>query len=562
MAQAQASPSTQATPAAPGRPLRVVLFGVPDAGKSSLLGALAQAARTQEHILNGRLIDKSQRLLELQRRLYEDRPRETLEEVTAYDVVLQPLDAKPGEAAAGAVSATLIDCDGRVANELLQQEDLNGAGRPLARAILDADTLVLAVDAATDPVTLKHAFGQFAQFLQALEEHRGERIEVGGLPVYLVLTKCDLLAQKSDSTAAWMERIEERKREVSQHFKNFLTLKEQSEQVPFGKVELNVWATAVKRPALADAPARPTEPYGVAELFRQCLESAAAYRERRASAGRRLAVTLGAAGAVVVALVLLMLVLVLSQPSKEATALNDEVRRYIAANDRPAERFQNLDDKLTQLQHFKDNPDFARLPEEYRTRVAADLKALSEYRRFTEEVRAVGKSFNFDLNRVPDDAEENLAAAQAKLKALKERQAHAAVPADYRAAWAASDAAQQIDRWLADLQILDTEKEQVIKEYDQLLQESADTLRQAKARVQNEKIIRLDDLDRLEALKGRSKRLAERAAARADEPLPGATEVKNALLYRLRGVQAAQRRWEVSDTKRDLDNYQTFIKGK
>src|SRR5947209_19220098 len=107
---AQASTSPQAAPAATGSPLRVVLFGMPDAGKSSLLGALAQAARTQEHILNGRLIDKSQRLLELQRRLYEDRPRETLEEVATYDVALQPLSDKPGEPGAGVVSATLIDC--------------------------------------------------------------------------------------------------------------------------------------------------------------------------------------------------------------------------------------------------------------------------------------------------------------------------------------------------------------------------------------------------------------------------------------------------------------------
>ncbi len=362
----QASPSTQTAPAVSSRSLRVVLFGMPKAGKSSLLGALAQAAQTQEHIFNGRILDKSQRLLELQRRLYEGRPRETLEEVAAYDIALQPLGGKPGEPTAGTVNATLIDCDGRVANELLARDDLNGTGRALARSVLNADTLVLVVDASTDAGTLKQTFGQFAQFLRALEMSRGERTEVGGLPVYLVLTKCDLLAQKTDTTAAWMDRIEERKREVSQRFKDFLAVNEGSDGVPFGKVELNVWATAVKRPALADAPARPVEPYGVAELFRQCLESAAAYRERRTLASRRLLFTLGVAGGVVVALVLLMLVLVLSQPSKEATALNDEVRRYIAANDRPAERFQNIDDKLEQLKHFKDSPDFARLPEDYR----------------------------------------------------------------------------------------------------------------------------------------------------------------------------------------------------
>ena len=33
----------------------------------------------------------------------------------------------------------------------------------------------------------------------------------GGLPVFLVLTKCDLLARAGDSPADWMDRIEQRK---------------------------------------------------------------------------------------------------------------------------------------------------------------------------------------------------------------------------------------------------------------------------------------------------------------------------------------------------------------
>src|SRR5437867_13364665 len=80
--------------------LRLVLFGMPAAGKSSLLGALAQAAQTQEHILNGRLVDRSQGLIELQRRLYEEQPRETLEEVAPYPISLEPLAERNRSAAA------------------------------------------------------------------------------------------------------------------------------------------------------------------------------------------------------------------------------------------------------------------------------------------------------------------------------------------------------------------------------------------------------------------------------------------------------------------------------
>src|SRR5437763_5359547 len=110
----------QDTPAAqdPGA-VRIVLFGMPDAGKSSLLGALAQAAQTQEHVLNGRLLDQGHGLVELQRRLYEERPRQTLEEVAPFPVRLEPFPQRGDDAAPPPLDAVLFDCDGRVANELL-----------------------------------------------------------------------------------------------------------------------------------------------------------------------------------------------------------------------------------------------------------------------------------------------------------------------------------------------------------------------------------------------------------------------------------------------------------
>src|ERR1051326_4010141 len=98
--------------------LRLVLFGMPEAGKSSLLGALAQAAQAQEHLLNGHLTDTGKGLAELQHRLYEDQPQHTLEEVVPYPVVFEPFVAY-GQAEDARQEAVLVDCDGRVANELL-----------------------------------------------------------------------------------------------------------------------------------------------------------------------------------------------------------------------------------------------------------------------------------------------------------------------------------------------------------------------------------------------------------------------------------------------------------
>src|SRR6516165_12527157 len=87
---AESSTASRARLTASRSAQRLVLFGMPAAGKSSLLGALAQAAQTQEHLLNGHLTDLSKGLAELKRRLYEDQPQETLEEVVPYPISFEP----------------------------------------------------------------------------------------------------------------------------------------------------------------------------------------------------------------------------------------------------------------------------------------------------------------------------------------------------------------------------------------------------------------------------------------------------------------------------------------
>src|SRR5919109_167582 len=110
---------TEPLPTEPADPhaVRVVLFGMPDAGKSSLLGALAQAAQTQEAALGGRLTDLSHGLAELQHRLYDEKPRETLEEIVPYPVSFEPFDGRRPDPDRRS-EVVLYDCDGRAANTL------------------------------------------------------------------------------------------------------------------------------------------------------------------------------------------------------------------------------------------------------------------------------------------------------------------------------------------------------------------------------------------------------------------------------------------------------------
>ena len=165
--------------------------------------------------------------------------------------------------------------------------------------MLHADAVVLAIDASSGPDDLNAVFAEFDGFLRRMEHRRGDRADVGGLPVFLVLTKCDRLARPGETTAGWLEHIEERKREVAARFHDFLSARGAANQPPgFGRLHLHVWATAVRRPALAGGAADPNDPYGVAELFRQCLRHAATYREQRERSGHRLAqMTLAAAAA-------------------------------------------------------------------------------------------------------------------------------------------------------------------------------------------------------------------------------------------------------------------------
>src|SRR5207248_1203740 len=163
----------------------------------------------------------------------------------------------------------------------------------------EADALILAIDASATTSQVDDTFAEFGRFLRLLEYNRGQRTAVADLPVSLVLTKCDLLAGPGDTSALWKDRIEERKRKVDARFQEFLARTRATGGTPFGSIDLHGWATAVKQPALADTPAKPLEPYGVAELFRQAFASASGFKKRSGRATRRLLWTV--AGALVLA---------------------------------------------------------------------------------------------------------------------------------------------------------------------------------------------------------------------------------------------------------------------
>jgi GTPase SAR1 family protein len=406
-----AKPDVYSTPAANGDDLRIVLFGLPGAGKSSLLGALGQASQTQEHLLHGRLKDLAQGLTTLQTRLYDEAPSHTAEEVAPHPLAFEPMSEESTEA----INALVLDCDGHVAQELVTHPDLLGVPEgALAQEVVQADTLVLAVDAAKSHEQLETDFTAFERFLREMETGRSARAAVGGLPVFLVLTKCDLLAEAGDTTVDWIERIEQRKREVDEHFRTFLTRRGgETGPLPFGQVDLHLWATAVKRPPLAGAEAKPREPYGVAELFRQCFERASAYRRRCRQARRRLIGTAGTAVSLVSALILLALFLVLRPAARPPSELQRTIEALqFTEKPTPAERLRaplsELRLRRERLRRLQSNPEFAVLPENLRTFVVTRTNEFDQYIEWMDQVQAVRRPVTIDTEAGLHEIKEEL----------------------------------------------------------------------------------------------------------------------------------------------------------
>ena len=364
--------------------LRLVLFGPSGAGKSSLLGALSQAAEVQPLLFNGRLADPSSNLLELRARIYDYGPPAHQVEVAPYTFEYAP----DGGARRRAV---VNDSDGRAADVLI--DDPASRAEPFAHEMLGADALVLTVDASAPPDQLEADFADFDRCLRRMEQRRGTRTDAGGLPVFLVLTKCDRLARPGQTTTDWLEHIEERKREIGDRFRSFLVETDSRRQTPtFGRIHLHLWATAIRRPQFIGAAARPTEPYGVAELFRQCLDQAAAYRERRERSAHRLVqMTLAAVGGVLVLLAAAALLVVTDAVRRPPSELEIQVERLRRSEpDSLEERLRGsprkLHSEMVEWRDLRDAPEFGSLPADLRAYVEDRLSELEAYVAWVEKL--------------------------------------------------------------------------------------------------------------------------------------------------------------------------------
>jgi hypothetical protein len=519
--------------------LRVVLFGMPDAGKSSLLGALAQAAQTQERTLGGRLTDLSRGLGELQHRVYDERPRETLEEIVPYPVAFEPFDGlRPDPERRG--EAVLFDCDGRVANDLLSRRRAPTDDEPagsLAAAVADADALVLVVDAGASPTQLDTDLGEFVRFLRLFRRERGARSEVGGLPVFLVLSKCDLLAQPDDTAATWRERVEAREVEVGRRFRDFLDDDDDDddEAVAFGDLNLELAATAVKWPTLVGNPDQPREPWGVAELFHQALAAAADFRARRGRAERRLFWTVLFSGALVAGMATFAAGIFLTQSAIQPVALAAKVESYRAREGlTPSVRLtEPLQRKIGELSDLINDPEFPKLSTEQQQFLKGRLAELEAYRDYKDKLFRV---------RPPADARsvEDLAEMERQLRT------ELTPPQPYQAEWRQTDAVLLHDKWLDDIKALQRAATEIRDWYQQIAQKGNRLLLFADRTAENAPLPWPQWHESVEALLREGDRPPFRPGEKLRESrdLPGAPAVTYATVLAFPSVESARAPWE------------------
>ena len=355
-------------------PLSVVLLGPPSSGKSALLGALEQAGKTPAS-LGGQLIDVTGQLRSIGAMARDGKLKPTAEEVGAYPIEI---------AEAGHNEAVEIhDTSGVKAQAVLAGTESLDADDPLPRTLAKADGVVVLVDI-TRP--LDPQVKQVVSFLKTLEDRRSAGTEIAGLPLFVVLTKCDQLPVPKDRT--WMQQVEEAKRKAGDYFRKKLA---ETEGRAFGRLDVRVWATATRRPDGDDK--RATTPYQVAELFRQTFDAAREFRRRGERSRSLLETSLMGLGAVTFFLAAAVVWRLATEPTPAVAALAERVASVTGAAANPAEKVREpLEDRLKELDAIEADPAFGSLPSKTQAEVRSIRAEVDAYRQLDKEFRAKVKN--------------------------------------------------------------------------------------------------------------------------------------------------------------------------
>ncbi len=448
------------TPAAPELDVpRVLLFGHRGAGKSALVGALLQASDTQGEALRGEVVTPSADLPRIRDAAYSGKLEHTGTELASFVIRLRPWRDRAGPLMEP-LTVVLDDCDGKAAEALMEHPEpitQRAPGSALARAVVEADAIVLLVDASSTREELDEAFKEFEKFLAVVERAKTDARAVGGFPVSLVLTQCDRLAQPGDTRRLWEARVKDREDAASKAFQEYLkeAVSEDGTAAPFlafGSVHLDVFAVAIRLPPLAERPAPGDQPHGVAELFRDCFAEAKAHHERVTRSEARLWWTVRLALSGLMFLLLLLGAIALFPPQATGPDLAAKVDAY-RTHERPAaERLANgeLEKNRNLLKLYANDSAFGSLSEDRRAFVESRLKEIEDYEGYRAKLaNALAPSSARSLPEL--------------VKVRDSLRTDLALPPEY--SWGETAAAELRDKWLADIGAIEAAQQVLVDKY-------------------------------------------------------------------------------------------------
>ena len=408
-------------------PLRVVFFGPKDSGKSSLMTAFEKVASVgaeEEPVpLSLDELPSAGRIV-IRRKVKVDLP-----------------DSDPT-----APFITLIDCDGGAAGQLLR--DATALTRPVIRnelldALRSAEALVVTVDATDTLTAVNDQMTSLRSFIEALRAGRTFGREIGGLPVFLTLTKCDKLYEKGMTPDEWVTAIERQKAVVHAQYVDALGGHAGG---LFGDIELELEATAAKVP-----PVHPFEylsddagAFRVQNLLRNVLNAASSYAARRRQAKKRLGWTVSVALGLFGLMLAGFVALALTGEPGPLELLTARVRQARTEEGPPAVRLadRNIDRNRKTLEELRASPHFAELPSDLR-KWAADRDR--EYGEYGEHRK---------LFQPPQFSPADVRTAGELAKLTADLTDALAPPVEYAKAWEKTEAVRLRDKWQTDRDLL------------------------------------------------------------------------------------------------------------
>ncbi len=407
-------------------PLRVVFFGPPRSGKSKLLDAVAAVARTQA--------DDTVQLVPAEA---PTGPRSVVRRRVAVDL--------PGERVVTG-DVEFIDCDGIAAQKLLADADLlrrRQARSELAASVRSTDALVVVIDATWPPEQVEAVFAQLHTFLTVLRDQRAADREVGGLPVFLVLGKCDELARREEAFSDWQARVTDELSKLEGRFRDWFE-DAGGPFLAFGSTELYVTATATSWPQVVGGLTDSTGGFGIDELHAGVLVAARDHQTRSAKSRKRLHWTAGIAVGLLSAMLFTMVYLSASREPPAVDALSARIKRMKEAFGPPERRLsdERFERNRRELNTARESPVFDLLSADLQQYVTAELRQFAEY----EEYRQRFDPPQFSPADVRT-AGERVELEQALAERLKP-------PVEYAETWEPTEAVRLATKWQGDLRRL------------------------------------------------------------------------------------------------------------